>query len=445
MSDQEDLFAKTTTEFVSHKPLAARMRPTSLAEVVGQDHLLGEKSILPELIRKNSFGSILLYGPPGSGKTSLASVIAQETNQKLIRINAVSSNVAELRQHLQMARMQDSGGALMFIDELHRFNKSQQDLLLPDVEEGVIRLIGATTYNPGFYVIPALISRSHLFRLEPLQSEDIRAVLKKALSSDKGLANYRVAVGESVLNQLASISDGDLRRALNFLETLVLSQPIGGAVDEECLQSFLKERQIRYDASDDEHYDTISAFIKSIRGSDPDAAMYWLAKMLIGGEDPRFIARRLVILASEDVGLADSRGLPVAMAAYDACECIGMPECELNLAHATLFLATSPKSNSATLAIAAAKKSIRDKGIQPVPLWLRDSHTKTSRALGNGEEYLYSHDFTEGISGQEYMTHPQKFFTPGENGAEAAIAERLKRWAMLKKEKSQIFRKNSAP
>ncbi len=436
MAEQSDFFAGGPDSPV-HRPLAARMRPVDLAGVVGQEHLLGEGALLPRLIRENRFGSILLYGPPGCGKTTLADVIARETGSRLIRVNAVSSNVADLRQHLAAARADREGRFILFIDELHRFNKAQQDLLLPDVEEGWVRLIGATTYNPGFYVIPALLSRSHLFRLNPVGAEAVEKVLRLALAKDAQMRDARVTVADEVIAGLSRIADGDLRRGLNSLETLVLSQPIGATAGRAELEQFLRERQIRYDAGEDEHYDTISAFIKSMRGGDPDATLYWLAKMLAGGEDPRFIGRRLVIQASEDVGLADSRALPLAMAAYQACEVIGLPECELNLAHAALFLATAPKSNSACEGIHRAKAEIRRGGLQAVPLWLRDAHTKVSREMGHGAGYLYSHDFPESISGQEYMTEPKSFYRAGTNGAESAIAERLARWRQLKRALSE--------
>ncbi|HXA14458.1 MAG TPA: replication-associated recombination protein A, partial [Opitutaceae bacterium] len=320
------------------QPLAARMRPRVLGEIVGQDHLLNPGSLLSRLIATNRFGSIIFYGPPGSGKTSFAEVIARETKARFVRVNAVMSNVAELRDILATARRLPEAGTILFIDELHRFNKSQQDLLLPDVEEGSVRLIGATTHNPGFYVNPPLLSRSHLFRLEPLSTAAIAGVLRQALSDgERGLGARGVTADDRILSDLAVLCDGDLRRALNALEVIVLSLPERAVVTAAELESFARERRIRYDADEDEHYDTISAFIKSCRGSDPDAAMYWLAKMLAGGEDPRFIARRLVILASEDVGLADPQALPLAVAAHHAVDFIGLPEAELTLAHATLY------------------------------------------------------------------------------------------------------------
>jgi putative ATPase len=416
-------------------PLAARMRPRDLGEVVGQDHILGEGALLPRLLRSRQLGSVLLYGPPGSGKTTLAEVIAAELGGRFTRLNAVLSNVAELRDVLRMARHFEEP-TVLFIDEIHRFNKAQQDLLLPDVEAGTITLIGATTHNPGFYVIPPLLSRSHLFKLEPLGEDAVAGILRRALEDgERGLGGHRTTADEALLRQLARLADGDLRRALNSLETLVLSLEMGTALTGADLAAFARERQIRYDANEDEHYDTASAFIKSLRGGDPDAALYWLAKMLIGGEDPRFIARRLVIFASEDVGLADSRALPLAVATFQACDVIGLPECELNLAHCVAFLASSPKSNATTVAIGAAKREIRENGLQPIPLWLRDGHTKLNQALGQGADYRYSHEFPEGISGQDYMTQPKRFLNLGGAGAEAQIAERLARWRALKAER----------
>lgn len=414
------------------RSLAERMRARSFEEVVGQEHITGKEALLPRLIRSGYLGSLLFYGPPGCGKTTLAEVIAQTTQARFVRINAVLSNVAELRDVLREARYRDSK-SVVFIDEIHRFNKAQQDLLLPDVEAGNIALIGATTHNPGFYIIPPLLSRSHLFRLKPIACEAIETTLSTALTDrERGMGNFECSADEGVLASLARLADGDLRRALNMLETLVMTVPMGTCLNEKHVEAFARERQIRYDANEDEHYDTASAFIKSVRGCDPDAALYWLAKMLVGGEDPRFIARRLVILASEDIGLADSRALPVAMATFQACEVIGLPECELNLAHCTLFLALSPKSNSATQAIAAAKHALKAEPVQAVPLHLRDSHTKLNKQLGHGASYLYSHDFPEAITGQDYLEKPLALYQPTGSGAEQALAERLQRWRTLK-------------
>jgi putative ATPase len=414
-------------------PLAARMRPRKLAEVVGQDHLLKVGNLLPRLVAQNRFGSLLFYGPPGCGKTSIAEAIAHETKSRFVRVNAVMSNVAELREILAAARRRPEARTILFIDELHRFNKSQQDLLLPDVEAGSVRLIGATTHNPGFYVNPPLLSRSHLFRLEPLAPAAIAGVLRAALADrERGLGAHGCTADDKILADLAVLCDGDLRRALNALEVLVLGLPEKSAVTSAELEVFARERRIRYDADEDEHYDTISAFIKSCRGSDPDAAMYWLAKMLAGGEDPRFIARRLVILASEDVGLADPQALPLAVAAHHACDFIGLPEAELTLAHATLYIATAPKSNSATLALGEAHAALKNAPVQAVPLPLRDKSGEASKQAGHGKGYAYSHDYPENISGQDYLEKPLALYAPKTAGAEAVITERLARWKKLK-------------
>lgn len=415
-------------------PLAVRMRPRALSEVVGHAHILGKGCLLPRLIESDNFGSLIFYGPPGCGKTTLAGVIARETKSRFVKINAVLSNVAQLRDILSEARYRRRERTILFIDEIHRFNKSQQDLLLPDVEEGNVRLIGATTQNPGFYINAPLLSRSHLFKLEPLGLDDIVVVLRRALSDRaRGLGEMEISAEDSVLSGIASVCDGDLRRALNALETIAFAVGGRGTIGESDIEVFAKERRVRYDADEDEHYDTISAFIKSVRGCDPDAAMYWLAKMLVGGEDPRFIARRLLILASEDVGLADSRGILVANAAFDACERVGQPECELNLAHATLFLATAPKSNSATNALFAAKAEVKNKPVQPVPLHLRDAHTSTNRKFGNGAEYVYNHDCPDFISGQDYLEKNVKLYNPTNYGSEKQIAERLQGFREIKR------------
>ncbi len=419
----------------AHQPLAARMRPRVLADIVGQEHLTGPGNLLPRLIATNRFGSLVFYGPPGCGKTSFAEVIARETKSHFVRVNAVMSNVAELREILASARRRSasSGPTLLFIDELHRFNKSQQDLLLPDVEEGHVRLIGATTHNPGFYVNPPLLSRSHLFRLEPLPPAAIANVLARALAdTERGLGARRCTSTPEVLTALAVLSDGDLRRALNALEVIALGLPEDAAITSAELEVFARERRIRYDADEDEHYDTVSAFIKSCRGSDPDAAMYWLAKMLAGGEDPRFVARRLVILASEDVGLADPLALPLAVAAQQAVDFIGLPEAELTLAHATLYIAGAPKSNSATLALAAAHQALKKSSVQSVPLPLRDKSGAASKQAGHGKGYRYSHDYPENVSGQNYLEKPLTLYTPKAVGHEAKLAERLARWRDLK-------------
>jgi putative ATPase len=442
--DQSELFSEAGPDAPgveqdagAGRPLAVRMRPRNLSEVVGQQHILGPGSLLARLVAQNSFGSLLFYGPPGTGKTSIAEAIARETRSRFVRVNAVMSNMAELREVLGIARKMRGSRTILFIDELHRFNKTQQDLLLPDVEEGVVRLIGATTHNPGFYVNPPLLSRSHLFRLEPLSTEAVAGVLALALADpERGLGGLGVTATPRILTDLAVFCDGDLRRALNALEVIALGKAGPSAIASGDLEVFARERRIRYDADEDEHYDTISAFIKSCRGSDPDAAMYWLAKMLAGGEDPRFVARRLVILASEDVGLADPHALPLAVAAHHAVDFVGLPEAELTLAHATLYIATAPKSNSATLALGEARRVLAEAPVQSVPDHLRDKNGQASKRMGQGAGYAYSHDFPEGISGQDYLRQPLKLYTPGTAGAESAIAERLERWRGLRSARS---------
>ena len=415
---------------ISKRPLAMRMRPRKLSEVVGQEHILGPGSLLARLVAQNQFGSLLFYGPPGTGKTSIAEAIARETRSRFVRVNAVMSNAAELREVLGAARRQPSARTILFIDELHRFNKTQQDLLLPDVEQGVVRLIGATTHNPGFYVNPPLLSRSHLFRLEPLSTSAVAGVLALALAdTERGLGGLGVTASPLTLSELAVFCDGDLRRALNALEVLALGKGAPSAITEEDLQVFARERRIRYDADEDEHYDTISAFIKSCRGSDPDAAMYWLAKMLVGGEDPRFVARRLVILASEDVGMADPHALVVADAAARAVELVGLPEAALNLAHAVVYLATAPKSNRVTVALSRARDDVRAGRRGDVPAHLRDAHYRSAGSIGHGEGYVYPHDVPDGWVDQQYRPDEAEghvYYEPSTHGDEPAIDDRLR-------------------
>ena len=435
MTEQFKNFFDRADDLVSlRRPLAERMRPSNLDGMVGQKHLLGENCLLPKLIRENRVGNLILAGPPGTGKTTLASVVAKEGGCKLLEVNAVTSNVAELRETLKLARYHGAENCYLFVDEIHRFNKSQQDLLLPDVESGEVRLIGATTHNPRYYIIDPLLSRSHLFTLKPLGINEISSALSICMGDElRGLGHRKCTTSKDVLQSLALMAEGDMRRAYNLLETIVEGISEGSEVTEVEISAFAQQRGVRYDRGEDEHYDTASALIKSMRGNDPDASVYWLAKMLAGGEDPRFIARRLVIFASEDVGLADSRALLMADAAFRACETIGLPECELNLAHVVLFLATCPKSNSATLAIGEAKRALREQPVQSIPPSIRDRHGRNRKDREEGEEgYLYSHEFPENISGQQYLEKPLDLYSPKSSGAESAIAERLEKWKSLR-------------
>ena len=438
-----DLFstpaAKSEKPAVS-EPLAARMRPRTLDEVLGQDHILGEGKLLRRAIEADRFASLIFYGPPGTGKTSLAGVIAKTTGSRFETLNGVESNVAEIREKIAQAKMnRDLRGetTILFIDEIHRFNKAQQDTLLPHLERGTVRFIGATTHNPYFYVNSPLVSRSQIFQLEAVDETSIRKLLENALADDeRGLGNRNITADPEALDHLAKLSDGDVRKALTALELASLPQKseiqnqqssihISLAVAEESIQ----RKAVHY--GDEGHYDTISAFIKSIRGSDPDAALYWLAKMLHAGEEVRFITRRLVICASEDIGLADSNALVVAQAAAQAVEFIGLPEANLLLAHATLYLATAPKSNSATMAIGKASAEVREGRTLAVPEHLRDGHYKGSERLGHGKGYLYSHDFEGSYVPQAYLPEGRRYFEPTENGLEKRIKERLDHWRAL--------------
>lgn len=414
----------------SNLPLAARMRPTRLSEFVGQQHFLGAGKLLQRLIVARRLGSVLFFGPPGTGKTTLAHLLATETGGKLKQLSAVTSGVKELREMLAWARDEIATGAprpLLFIDEIHRFNRAQQDALLPDVEEGIVSLIGATTSNPFFAINGALLSRSQIFQFQPLSETDILELLRRALNDKpRGLGEVPTQVEPGALEALASTVEGDARRALGVLEVAVLSssqRPVN--ISSTLLHESMQQKTLQYDGTGDEHYDITSALIKSIRGSDPDAALYWLARMLEAGEDIRFICRRLVILASEDVGNADPQALVVAVSAMQACEFIGLPECQLALSQAVIYLACAEKSNSATTAINQARREVREGKMIPVPLALRDGHYPGAQKLGHGEGYIYAHDTPDGVADQDYLGSNRVFYCPTPRGWEGKQAERL--------------------
>jgi putative ATPase len=415
------------------------MRPRTIDEIAGQQHILGPAKLLRRAIEADRFTSLIFYGPPGTGKTSLAWIIANSTGSRFEALNGVESNVSEIRAKIEQARtytkLRDQS-TILFIDEIHRFNKAQQDVLLPHIERGTVRFIGATTHNPYFYVNPPLVSRSLIFQLEPLQPEDLYSLLQRALTdSERGFGKRLHSVDEEALRHLAEKADGDARKALTALELAILTTPAsdeGVCIDLAVAEESIQHKAVLYDSDGDQHYDTISAFIKSIRGSDPDAALYWLAKMLHAGEDPRFIARRLVISASEDIGLADSNALRVAMSAQQAFEFIGLPEGRIPLAHATVYLATAPKSNSAYAALGAAMRDVEENRTLAVPEHLR---TKFRKKLAEGSgadtaamQYLYSHDYEGSFTPQAYLPEGRQYYTPTENGLEKRIKERLDHW-----------------
>jgi putative ATPase len=394
---------------------------------------------LRRAIEADRISSIILFGPPGTGKTTLAEIIANATQSRFERLSGVESNVADLRRVIATAanRLTNKGGkTILFIDEIHRWNKAQQDVLLPDVERGTVRLIGATTHNPFYYINSPLVSRSQVFQLEPLTPAHLLALQKRALADEeRGFGKMRIEIADAALEHLATVADGDARKCLNALEIAVVTTAPGKDgvihIDRANAEESIQKKAVVYDADGDQHYDTISAFIKSVRGSDPDAALYWLAKMLYAGEDIRFLARRLVILASEDIGMADPQGLVVAVAAQQSVEFIGLPEAQIPLAHATVYLATAPKSNRAYAGILAAKKEVQEGVTLAVPRHLRDKSSKrAARTLGH-EGYQYSHDFEGAYVPQAYLPEGRRYYEPSDQGYEKRVKERLDYWRAL--------------
>jgi putative ATPase len=410
------------------------MRPRTLDELVGQQHLLAAGSPLRRLIEGDQPMSLLLWGPPGTGKTTVASILSGQTNRRFVEVSAVAAGIKEVRAAIDAARQQLARGGpetVLFVDEVHRFTKAQQDALLPGVENRWVTLVAATTENPFFSVISPLLSRSLLLTLEPLTDDDVRDVIAHALEDERGLAGA-VAVDDQALDHLVRLSGGDARRALTYLEAAAGAAASRGldVVDVATTETAVDRAAVRYDRQGDQHYDVISAFIKSVRGSDVDASLHYLARMVEAGEDPRFIARRLVILASEDIGLADPTALTTAVAAAQAVQLIGMPEGRLNLAQATIALALAPKSNAVILAIDAAAADVRAGRIGPVPAHLRDAHYGGSKKLGHGTGYRYAHDEPFGIAEQQYapdVVADERYYQPTSLGAEGAVRERWKR------------------
>jgi len=436
-----DLFDSNTTGGPEKpRPLAARMRPRTLDEIAGQDHILGPGKLLRRAIEADRLGSLILYGPPGCGKTSIAEVIATVTRRRFERTSGVLSNVSALRAAVAAAKQRHSSDGvetILFIDEIHHFNKSQQDILLPHVEDGTLTLIGATTHNPFFFINSPLTSRSQVFELKPVSEPGIVLLLRRALGDTRGLAGRRTVAEPDALAHLARVCEGDARRALNALEIAVLTTPPSddGAVHltRSVAEESIQKKAVVYDHDEDGHYDTISAFIKSVRGSDPHAAVYWLAKMLYAGEDPRFVARRLVILASEDIGNADPRALTVAVAALEAVEFIGMPEARITLSQATTYLATAPKSNAAVLAIAKAMTDVEQGRVLPVPKHLRDTHYAGAERLGH-TGYQYAHEFEGHYVAQDYLPTSATYYEPTREGYEEIIGKRMAQWAERRKQ-----------
>lgn len=432
-----DLFTLSMEEKLKkNAPLADRMRPKSIEEFVGQRHILGENKFLNRAIRADRLTSMIFYGPPGTGKTTLAGIIANTTDMLFEKISAVTSGIKDIREVIGRAEENlkiYNKRTILFIDEIHRFNKAQQDALLPFVERGIIILIGATTENPYFEVNKALLSRAMVLVLEPLKRDELLLLINRALDDNKrGLGGFNIEIDADAIDYLLTIAEGDGRALLNSLEIGVLSTPEDDngirKIDLEAMKNSILVKTAKYDKGGDEHYNTVSAFIKSMRGSDPDATLYWLAKMINAGEDPKFIARRILIAASEDVGNADPNALVVANAAFSAVSNIGMPEGRIILAQAALYIATAPKSNACYVGIDKALDDIRNMKVEDIPIHLKDSHYSGAEKLGYGKGYKYPHDYENGFVKQEYLPpniQRKSYYSPTENGYEKTIKERL--------------------
>ncbi len=425
-------------------PLASRIRPTSLEDFVGQQHLLGPGKMLRQLIEKDQISSKIFWGPPGVGKTTLASIIASRTRANFINFSAVTSGIKEIKDVMSQAEQSRRMGerTVLFVDEIHRFNKAQQDAFLPFVERGSIVLIGATTENPSFEVNAALLSRCKVFVLKALEAEDLKSLIRRALSHPSGFGAQNVQITDRQIGKIAEFANGDARTALNTLEMAVTNARItaeGMVVTDESLAQCISRKSLLYDKNGEEHYNLISALHKSMRNSDPDAAIYWMCRMLEGGEDPLYIARRLIRFASEDVGMADSQALQVAVAAYQACHFLGMPECDVHLTHAVTYLAMAPKSNALYTAVEACKRDVRNGQAEPVPLQLRNAPTRLMKELDYGKDYEYAHDTKEKLTHMECLPENligTTYYHPTDQGKESQVKERLQRIKEWKNQKS---------
>ena len=441
----KSLFNVNPPEKINNLPLALKMRPVCLEEFTGQEHLLGKDRFLRRAIEADKITSLILFGPPGTGKTALAYIIADKTKSHFVKINAVTSGVEELRKIIDEAKQRETiknKSTILFIDEVHRFNKLQQDALLPSVEDNTVTLIGATTHNPYFFINAPLVSRSTVAEFYSLKDEDLRKILIRALSDkEKGLGGNNIKMEEKAINHLIKVSDGDARKLLNALEigALTTDKDKGGIINFnlKVAEESIQKKAIVYDKDETQHYDTISAFIKSMRGSDPDAALYWLAKMIEAGEDPRFIARRIVICAAEDVGNADPQALVIANACFQVCELIGMPEGKIPLAQATIYVACAPKSNAGYEAIERAIKDVKEKRLERVPSHLQVGTYKGAEKLGRGVGYKYAHSFPGHFVQQDYGARGKRYYTPSFQGYERIIKNRLDEW---RKRKERTFK-----